>query len=406
MNEDKLISYKKRLSASRSRLMNDHPFFGLLLLYFRMEVIEGMATAGTNGEYIRFSPEYLDALSDEDVDYLIMHELLHVVLGHCYRGRDLERTRFNLATDIVVNSTILHECEVAKRIDRIKYRDEYRLTPNGKEGYLYTAEEVYQEIIKVAPLQDDHEYSGGRDSHDGWRDPDADEQAKKERLWKRRVMNAAQVIAQNERYRCMCRGDIPEFAKRVISEIKQPQIDWRTALLDFVQEEINDYSFSPPDRRFQDASFFLPDFNDKDSTVRNLLYMIDTSASMDEEEIAAVFSEIYGAIEQFGGKLSGLLGFFDAEIIPAVPFEDAGELLDITPKGGGGTDFGIIFDYVRTEFEDDPPVSIIVMTDGYAEFPSESAARGIPVMWLLTAKQSKPPWGRIAYINMGRGMKL
>ena len=33
---------------------------------------------------------------------------------------------------------------------------------------------------------------------------------------------------------------------------------------DFIQEEVVDYSFTPPDRRFDDSPFFLPDFNGKE----------------------------------------------------------------------------------------------------------------------------------------------
>lgn len=53
--------------------------------------------------------------------------------------------------------------------------------------------------------------------------------------------------------------------------------------------------------------------------------MIDTSGSMSDKEITAAYSEIKGAIDQFGGKLSGWLGFFDADIIEPVPFSDEDE---------------------------------------------------------------------------------
>ena len=58
------------------------------------------------------------------------------------------------------------------------------------------------------------------------------------------------------------RGTLPMFAQRMLEKLKKPQTDWRTILNDFIQEEICDYSFSPPDRRFQDSPFFLPDFNE------------------------------------------------------------------------------------------------------------------------------------------------
>lgn len=68
-------------------------------------------------------------------------------------------------------------------------------------------------------------------------------------------------------------GGGPVFAQRLLKEIKKGQIDWREILNNFVQEEITDYSFTPPDRRFDDNPFFLPDFNEKEETIGNVWFM-------------------------------------------------------------------------------------------------------------------------------------
>lgn len=192
---------------------------------------------------------------------------------------------------------------------------------------------------------------------------------------------------------------MPAFAERLWKEMKKPQTDWRTILNDFVQEEINDYSFSPPDRRFDDSPFFLPDFNGKDDMVEDILFMIDTSASMSDTMIAHAFSEVKGAIEQFDGKLKGWLGFFDAAIIEPKPFSDIEEFKLIKAAGGGGTDFQIIFEYVA-RYMKKTPASIIILTDGYAPFPQEKLTGGIPVLWLLNNEDVQPPWGKVARIKV------
>ena len=143
------------------------------------------------------------------------------------------------------------------------------------------------------------------------------------------------------------RGLLPLFAERLFKELKKPQTDWRMILNDYVQEEIVDYSFTPPDRRFDESPFFLPDFNDKDDLVEDILYMIDTSGSMSDDMITAAYSEVKGAIDQFDGKLKGWLGFFDAAIVEPKPFTNEAEFRIIKPAGGGGTDFQIIFEYVQ-----------------------------------------------------------
>ena len=64
--------------------------------------------------------------------------------------------------------------------------------------------------------------------------------------------------------------------------------------------------------------------------------MIDTSGSMSDDMITAAYSEVKGAIDQFGGKLEGWLGFFDAAIIEPKRFTSLDEFKIIKPAGGGG----------------------------------------------------------------------
>nr|MCR5267183.1 VWA-like domain-containing protein [Lachnospiraceae bacterium] len=160
-----------------------------------------------------------------------------------------------------------------------------------------------------------------------------------------------------------------------------------------------DYSFCPPDKRYGDSDFFLPDFNEKDDKIEKILFMIDTSGSMSDHEIRRCYSEIKGAIDQFNGKLEGWLGFFDAAVTEPQLFSDEEEFLVIHPVGGGGTSFEVIFEYVRDHMEADPPVSIVILTDGYAPFPDRSKTMGIPVLWIINNEKVTPPWGKIARIK-------
>lgn len=126
--------------------------------------------------------------------------------------------------------------------------------------------------------------------------------------------------------------------------------------------------------------------------------MIDTSGSMSDDMITAAYSEVKGAIDQFGGKLEGWLGFFDAAIIEPKRFTSLDEFKIIKPAGGGGTDFQIILEYVHKHMQDKLPTSIIILTDGYAPFPEEELAGGIQVLWLLNNEEVDPPCGKIARI--------
>jgi len=346
----------------------------------------------------------------------MMHEILHVVLQHCIRGSDLDADTFNIACDIVVNSNILLENNMdLQSITLGGYGASMHTAPDGQEGYLYTAEEVYHMLSKgtkqASRSGNDRGSAGGRakqqqgkrgNAPSGWDDHSRwgmyEEDSTLRDVWVKRMEEAAEAIRIRDPSNS--RGLLPLFAQRMLHKLHMAQTDWRTILNDFIQEEVVDYSFSPPDRRFDECPFFLPDFNGKEELVENILFMIDTSGSMSDEMITAAYSEIKGAIDQFDDKLKGWLGFFDAAIIAPRPFDDEAEFRVIHPAGGGGTDFQIIFEYVQLHMQDTLPASIVILTDGYAPFPQDKLAGGIPVLWLLNNQEVEPPWGKVARITV------
>ena len=441
LSDEMLRAYTRRLLLSRMRLLCTHGFYGLLLLHMRYRVDEAVETACTDGVYITFGTQFLDGLSDDELDFVMMHEVLHVVLQHCLRTGERDRELFNIACDIVVNSNILLENGMdVKKITLAQYGEAMHTTPNGAEGHGFTAEQVYEMLVKTGggggagqATSTQASAGGGKsggqsrsqgnrpggstagrgkggrigsaagtagtrwDDHSRWGTAEEDAEILGD-LWVKRFEEACAAIEVRDPSRS--RGLLPAFAERLLRELRRSTVDWRTILNEFVQEEVADYSFSPPDRRFGESPFFLPDFNGTIDVVRDVLFMIDTSGSMSDSMIAAAYSEVKGAIDQFDDKLCGWLGFFDAAVIEPRPFANEEEMRIIRPAGGGGTDFGVVFRYVRERMQENPPATIIIMTDGYAPFPDEKEADGIPVLWLLTTEEIEPPWGKVARISV------
>ena len=435
LSESKIKGCIKRLLLSRMRILYNHGFYGLLLMHMIYAVSEEIETACTDGVRITFGIDFLDSLSDSELDFVMMHEILHVVLQHCFRGDVEDPEAYNIAADIVVNSNIMLENGMkASSITLSKYGIAMHVAPDGKEGHEYTAEQVYAMLPKNLNKKGNNKSPGsavggakkenkkgnnkgpgsavGRakkeiskeqhqpvrvwDDHSRWGKYEEDDTLRD--VWVKRFEDAAEAIKIRDPSNA--RGLLPAFAERILKELKKTQTDWRTILNDFIQEEVVDYSFAPPDRRFDDSPFFLPDFNGKEDRVEDILFMIDTSGSMSDDMIAAAYSEVKGAIDQFNGKLKGWLGFFDAAIIKPQPFSDENEFKIIKPAGGGGTDFQIIFEYVFHHMSDKLPASIIILSDGDAPFPLEKLAGGIPVLWLLNNEEVNPPWGKVARITV------
>ncbi len=420
LSNEQIKGYIRRLLLSRMRILNTHGFYGLLLMHMVYSIDENAETAYTDGTRIAFGPQFLESLTDSELDFVMMHEILHVVLQHCMRGEDRDHERMNIACDIVVNSNILLENNMDRRsITLSRWGESMHIAPDGKEGHEYTAEQVYDMLPPTPPqkmpklpkpgwengrakqeqgIWNDGPTPKSWDDHSQWSRYEEDDTLRD--VWVKQFAEACEAISIREK--TIGRGTLPLFAQRLLEKLRDPQMDWRTILNEFVQEEVNDYSFSPPDRRFEESPFFLPDFNElgKSGEPVDILFMIDTSGSMSDKEITAAFSEVKGAIDQFDGKLKGWLGFFDAAIIEPKPFESVEDVLKIKPAGGGGTDFQIIFEYVHQHMENKLPACIIILTDGYAPFPQEHLARDIPVLWLIDNNDIEPPWGKVARIKV------
>lgn len=458
----------RRLLLSRMRLLESHGFFGLLLMHMTFTLDESLSTAATDGERLYWNPDFLDSLSDSEVDFVMMHEILHAVLLHCSRGAEYDPYLFNVAADIVVNSNILKSKNMdLAAITLKKWGESMHKTPKRDEGYLYTAEEVYHMLLdeekKCARQQSKAGNGGGDRGKNGGASAEGGEEQKNgngkgqgnsaqnekgnsaqsgknasksagrpqggesgsasslgteggksrggalgagwddhsrwkaedgelEDAWLSRMEGAIAVLEASQN----C-GSLPGFAERILKERRHPTVHWRELLDRFVKEEVTDYTFSPPDRRY-DGDFFLPDFNDRDEDVGRILFMVDTSGSISDRMLTDAYGEILGAVEEFGGKLEGYLGFFDAKVYPPVPFTDQKELLKIRPKGGGGTSFTVIFDYLKGLPPEEKPKSLVILTDGYAPYPEERAAEGIPVLWLMSTAVT-PPFGKVARMD-------
>lgn len=439
VSKDLINKCNRRILLSRMRILMNHGFYGLLLMHMRFALDSSIDTASTDGMKIYFSPDFMEEISDSELDFVLMHEIMHIALCHCFRGLEHDQHLFNIACDIVVNSNILYSNNMdIKSITISKYGVSMNKTPLNDDGYKYTAEEVYDMLINKGKIKSESKNANGSnsqssssagastsskkdgkrgkvgssgedsdlddglqkqkgwDSHEKWSTLSEDKKAREE--WIKRVIDAATSIYITESSNS--RGNIPLFAKRIVDEFKNPQTDWRRLLDEFISEEVCDYSFNPPDKRYEDSPFYLPDFNDTDIEISDILFMIDTSGSVNDKALTVAYSEIKGAIDQYDGKLKGWLGFFDAEVVDPIPFSDVEELKKIKAYGGGGTSFHCIFDYIKDYMHDNFPKTLVILTDGYAPFPDIEETMGIPVLWLIDNDKVTPPWGKVARLKI------
>lgn len=388
-----------RIIKIRTGIIRSFPFYGELILHLKI-AFGNVGTAATDMTNIIYDPKWISKLDDDELAFLTMHELMHCVLEHPVRGVSKLNYIYNIAADIVVNSHILYEMGLPANF-KLDGETPMHISPDGQEGRLQTAEEVYQKLISTNSV-DDKDWSGKPiDRHDIWKKIDAHSPVLSE--WKERIKSACEKV--DETY-------LPkEFRNIDFNKDIESSIDWRSALKNYFQKMFDgfDYNYMTPDRRFMLADFILPGFNkiERDRTAK-VLVMIDTSASMSDRAIKKAYSEIKYLIEQFGESIEGELGFFDNSVSEITKFVSTEELLQIKPVGGRGTSFRVLFKHLSNKFNNisesysnygdnsnKKTDALIIITDGYAYLPAENEVDlDIPVLWILIETDIKEmAWG-------------
>lgn len=381
MDKAKVAVTARRMMEARAALLRDNPFFGNLAFGLTLACAP-CETACTDGTRLIFDPEFAETLkTDREMEFVMLHELLHCVLEHCTRGGSRDHELFNLACDIVVNSTILEMWGMDTF--RLAGMVPFHLTPDGREGRDFSAEEVYHMLLNAGYSPP----SGGQlDRHDTWQGMEDQELVRDK--WDRMIRRAAESCPD---------GGLTSTMRALVDELlSRSRVDWRQLLHDFLQYDTFDYTFRPPDRRFSDSDFFLPAFNidEDDGNARNIWVCVDTSGSISDEQLAEAIGEILDAMRQTG--LTGMVSFFDHNITDPEPFTDEAEFRKILPTGGGGTNFHLIFQYLREHLTEELPKAILIFTDGQVwSWPEEEDALGVPVLWLICKDgNTDVPWGQ------------
>ena len=391
LNKNQEDEIKILLQKSRINLLLKFPFFGILSLKLILKQDYTINTAGTDGIYLFYNPKFINKIKKiEYINWLIVHEVMHCALKHIFRRENKDKIRWNMACDYAIHS-ILNEYVKENHVSELKMI----------EGALYdkkynnmSADEIYNILPQSNEysILDDHSYWGKGSNTDSNNKESFDDL---ENQWTDNIISAAKSIENSQQA-----GNIPGYFKRYIDKITNPIKDWRILLREIIEPEINDYTFMLPDYRIDYDIFgcFLPSFNDntENVNVKKVMFWVDTSGSIMNDELNRIYSEVAGAVQQFD-KFEGYLGFFDHEAYKPTLFNDINSLMDIKPIGGGGTNFNAPFEYINENNEFRDIKFIIILTDGYCNFPDESIT-DIPTIWLITNKQITAPWGTSIYL--------
>jgi predicted metal-dependent peptidase len=432
---------ERKLTKARTQLLLNQPFFGSLCL--RLKLVPGdVPTMATNGKLILYNRGFAESLTPAELEGVLAHEVMHCALAHHCRRGSRDPRLWNEAADFAINPIVLNNGLALPS---------GALNDPGFAGL--SAEEIYARL-----LQNDGNASGGEcqsppqacpggsgtnpppslPTHNGGGIPDQHSQAmpssaetsqgsqkdsvpgssnKDTSLTPARpggfgeVLDAcddsgepaseAEIVRQQHEWNIAADqalrsskacGHEPADVDRPLKESRESKQDWRAILRDFVAATTpSDYRWSPPNRRFVASGLYLPSVHREG--VGEIVIGVDTSGSIGDEEL-----------KQFAGEISAISDQAQPEAIHVVYCDAAvngtqefgpSEPVVLEAKGGGGTDFRPVFEWVDARSMS--PVCLIYLTDLCCNsYPSPPS---YPVLW-VTDSRRRAPFGETVKITV------
>ena len=396
---DSKIDYQARekLVTARIGLLLRHSFFGNLAT--RMQLINAdlwCSTAATDGLKFYYNSRFIMMLKPKEVEFLVGHEVLHVVYDHMGRRGNRDPEIWNIADDYAVNADLKRH-KVGEFIKTVPclYEQKY----DGK-----AAEEIYDDLMKnVQKISIDDLLDQMIDDHmDDEGDGDGDQEGEGNKQGKRPSMSPE----ERERVRQEVKqaiinaassaeaGSLPLGVERLIKQATNPVMPWRELIQTNLTSAIRtDYSWMRPSRRGWHMDAIMPGMNPGEEI--DVVVAIDMSGSISNKQAQQFLGEVGGMMDAFDGYKVHVF-CFDTETYNPKDFssENMDLIEEYEPMGGGGTDFDCIFKYLKDI--GNVPKRLICFTDGYP-FGSWGDADYCDTTWIIHGdKNPNPPFGTYA----------
>ena len=398
---------RERLVSARISLLLKHSFFGNLATRLKLvNADEWCGTAATDGQLFYYNSRFIMMLKPKEVEFLVAHEVLHVVYDHMGRREQRDPKIWNIADDYAVNADLKRH-KIGEFITTVPclYEKKY----DGK-----SAEEIYDDLLQncktismdelIDQLLDEH--LDGEEDGDG--DDDGEEidgsgkgkgrpkMSSEERERVRQEVKQAIINAAGS----ADPGTLPAGVERLIKTHTNPVMPWRELIQTNLTSCIRtDYSWIRPSRRGWHLDAIMPGMTPGQEI--DVVVTLDMSGSISQKQAQDFLGEIGGMMNSFDGYKVHVF-CFDTEVYNPKDFhsDNMDSIDEYVPEGGGGTDFDCIFTYLKEHAID--PKRLIVFTDGYP-CGSWGDADYCDTTWIIHGDPNpNPPFGTYAiYDNKG-----
>jgi predicted metal-dependent peptidase len=375
------LTASEKIIRARVLLNNAHPFFARMTLLLKFTEDNRIGTMGVDNKgRCSYNKDFVLSLTDEQLMGVICHEVMHCALDHLDRRGSKHAGIWNISADLVDNHLLNQNNLKLPDGCLMPYNDEYTLKlPSGTEITIKDiskrgAESIYTEIHdkwiedggqdgeELGNNFDEHQFGdekdGGNSGQDG---EDIDGMSQRDsQFWKNKMVESAMASKMAGKY--------PAGMERWIDEITNPKLSWNKLLARFLRKNLPyDYSWRTPNKKAYATGIYLPRI-EKEGV--EITFLIDTSGSMSEKDLATCFGEINGIIKSNHG-VSLRVVYHDTEVYEGSILTNPCQADIIKElhkiKGGGGTDFNTAYEWLEKNSKNADV--IIHLSDGYDTFP-------------------------------------
>lgn len=414
----------RAMEVARVTFMDTCPFFAQVYFSIGEEIFtKDFPTACTDGKRIWINPDYFCQFKPLEQVFILAHEVDHMVCSHPTRMKNYARQDHirnkpvdpmfaNVCMDLVINARL-----VTSKVGAVNPDWLFDPKITGEELW----EDVYEQRYTTPPSPPPPPPGGGGvcnnpGSNSGSNQPQpqqptaggsnktlrgakGDPTAAKQGGQFDQVLEPADDLPDEHEFKeavaraaglAKAMGKMPANYQRIVDEILDPQIDWREHIRLVMTGKIghNNETWAKPNRRRMATNPLVIIPGKRGYGCETVVVGVDTSGSIGDAELAVFLTEVGGILNAVRPQRIVVIGC-DADVsqVDEVHSLDEFQLLRSKGiKGGGGTDFRPVFEYVREH--DLRPETLVYLTDLAGVFPDTKP--GYPVVWAATTNDPVP----------------
>ncbi len=383
------MKIQEKLSKAKAKLLVDSPAYGRIvgrMAFIQNDDIQNCISDGSRFEY---NDDFLSECTQEELHFALSHAALHAVLKHAGRKKRRANYLWQLATDYAISSMLKESGHTLP--DFARYQKRF-------DG-LY-AEEIYEILkdeIKNEEFSDDEELDTGfnetnKQQQKSQPNPPSQNQNKKNEDEYKMEAELEEKLEQKfiEQLLEEFDDEMPEAIKRHLKLKAPSKTPWRSHLRNAMMRYAkNDYSLYPPSKKLLYEGIYLPSLRNEEL---HLCIVVDTSGSIDDALLDTFLSEVAAVLLHVPAYSIDFIAA-DDHVREHIRLQKGAPFPQFL-TGGCGTDFRVVFEYIKEKSLD--PDLLLYFTDMQGFFPKSSPS--YEVVW-VTHNAQKAPFGRVLEIR-------